>query len=278
MWLKMKESYSDQKLWDTKIRQRQVDAAVKNPSTQGSQLIDAGDEEIQKLKTSMTDLASSIEERFSLFQVWRGQLESCIELDAEPNTVAIMKSIDSGVMSSIFLWCGNQILARIDEDGVMVVMLHRTCIRIHVFSAFSQDLQLCTLFALFHLQWQEKKKASKTEKTRLFFQLASMDAKGLCLGLLLDDCTGQEQEQVLANLQQQLVALWQAKAFRSKSKVALGEYIAGFLGHVAYERLCFVMFFLVLFVLFAASGPAQVATHHREHRHQASQFLCPIKF
>lgn len=93
-----------------------------------------------------------------------------------------------------------------------------------------------------------------------------MDAKGLCLGLLLDG-KEKEQEQV-ANLQQQLVALWQGKAFRSKSKAVLGEYIAGFLGHVAYECLCFVVFFARFVCVFLAnfcSGPAQVATHHREH-------------
>lgn len=129
----MKETYSDQKLWDNKIRQRQIDAAVKNLNTQGSQLIDGGDEQIKRLKTSMQDLASSIEERFSLFQVWRGQFESCIELDAEPSTVTIVRGIDSGVMASIFLWCANQLLKSIDEDGVMVVMLRHTCIRIHVF-------------------------------------------------------------------------------------------------------------------------------------------------
>ena len=123
----MQESFSDQKLWDTKLRQRQIDSAVKNLNTQGSQLI-GGDEDIKGLKTQMMDLAVSIEERFSLMQVWRGQWEACIDKNAEPNTITIMRSIDSSVMTSIFVWVANQILGSIDEDGVMVVMLHRTCV------------------------------------------------------------------------------------------------------------------------------------------------------
>ena len=71
-----------------------------------------------------------------------------------------------------------------------------------------------------------------------------MDSKGFSLGLLLDDSN--ENEEVIVNLQ---LALWQGKAFRSRSKISLTEYIAGFLGHAACECVCFAMslFFWLMF-------------------------------
>ena len=188
---KAKESFSEEKLWETKIRARQIENVSNSLATLSTPLSSSENLQTQTLCKDMMHFAEKTEKIFKLFQAVRqAPLESIKALTDEHK--AATRMLCPPVISKVSTWLATQALKDLENDATLQ---QRTEALFHLMSLHREGFTL-----------------------RTYAEAAAKDSG--------EQAPGPSVEPGARGLQLQLFSMWIDKVFRAKNEQKFRRLVA----------------------------------------------------
>ena len=113
---KFKEQLSEDTLWQSKIRSRQIEAMVRSLTEHADKMASTTEDHLHAFGSELVEFATQTKAKFEFFSNLRKGVE-VIDMVLTDEAISIVRTIQHHLLTSIFTWSAHQILKDVEAEA-----------------------------------------------------------------------------------------------------------------------------------------------------------------